>query len=344
VVIDYADPEVSGGERIGTHDYESFVAGGDPGYDWHRPADEWQAIALNYTSGTTGNPKGVVYHHRGAYLLAMGNILAASIGKHPSYLWTLPMFHCNGWCFPWTMPLVAGTNVCLRYVRSQAIWDALADEEVTHLCGAPIVMSTILNAPAEQKRDLAQRVQFITAAAPPPEAVLAAMSDAGFDVVHVYGLTETYGPAVVNEWKAEWDGLDGIARAAKKARQGVKYVPLEDLTVLDPESMEPVPADGETLGEVMFRGNVVMKGYLKNEAATSEAFAGGSIPAIWASCTQTATFSSRTALKTSLSQAAKISRQSRWRMYFTSIRRFRRPPWSPSRTTAGARHHAPSSS
>jgi fatty-acyl-CoA synthase len=275
VVIDYADPEVSGGERIGTHDYESFVAGGDPGYDWHRPADEWQAITLNYTSGTTGNPKGVVYHHRGAYLLAMGNILAASIGKHPSYLWTLPMFHCNGWCFPWTMPLVAGTNVCLRYVRSQAIWDALADEEVTHLCGAPIVMSTILNAPAEQKRDLAQRVQFITAAAPPPEAVLAAMSDAGFDVVHVYGLTETYGPAVVNEWKAEWDGLDGIARAAKKARQGVKYVPLEDLTVLDPESMEPVPADGETLGEVMFRGNVVMKGYLKNEAATSEAFAGG---------------------------------------------------------------------
>jgi fatty-acyl-CoA synthase len=275
VVIDYADPTFSGGERLGSMDYEAFIAEGDSEFAWSMPRDEWDAITLNYTSGTTGNPKGVVYHHRGAYLLALGNILAGSIGKHPVYLWTLPMFHCNGWCFPWTMPVVAGTNVCLRSVRSDAVWNALADENVTHLCGAPIVMSTILNAPAEQKRALGRTVQFLTAAAPPPEAVLAAMSDAGFDVVHVYGLTETYGPAVVNEWKGEWDALDGGARAPKKARQGVKYVPLDDLTVLDPNTMERVPADGETLGEVMFRGNVVMKGYLKNAAATEEAFAGG---------------------------------------------------------------------
>jgi fatty-acyl-CoA synthase len=275
VVIDYADPTFSGGERLGSKDYEAFIAEGDPEFAWSMPRDEWDAITLNYTSGTTGNPKGVVYHHRGAYLLALGNILAGSIGKHPVYLWTLPMFHCNGWCFPWTMPVVAGTNVCLRAVRSDAVWNALADENVTHLCGAPIVMSTILNAPAEQKRALGRTVQFLTAAAPPPEAVLAAMSDAGFDVVHVYGLTETYGPAVVNEWKGEWDALDSGGRAAKKARQGVKYVPLDDLTVLDPQTMERVPADGETLGEVMFRGNVVMKGYLKNAAATQEAFAGG---------------------------------------------------------------------
>jgi len=185
------------------------------------------------------------------------------------------MFHCNGWCFPWTIPVVGGTNVCLRYVRADAIWNALAANRVTHLCGAPIVMSAILNAPPEQKRTLDATVQFLTAAAPPPEAILAAMSEAGFDVVHVYGLTETYGPAVVNEWKAEWDSLDGPARAAKKARQGVRYVPLQDLSVRDPESMKPVPDDGETLGEVMFRGNVVMKGYLKNPAATEEAFAGG---------------------------------------------------------------------
>jgi fatty-acyl-CoA synthase len=275
VVIDYADPTFSGGERLGSKDYEAFIAEGDPEFAWSMPRDEWDAITLNYTSGTTGNPKGVVYHHRGAYLLALGNILAGSIGKHPVYLWTLPMFHCNGWCFPWTMPVVAGTNVCLRAVRSDAVWNALADENVTHLCGAPIVMSTILNAPAEQKRTLGRTVQFLTAAAPPPEAVLAAMSDAGFDVVHVYGLTETYGPAVVNEWKGEWDALDSGGRAAKKARQGVKYVPLDDLTVLDPKTMERVPADGETLGEVMFRGNVVMKGYLKNPAATREAFSGG---------------------------------------------------------------------
>ena len=276
IVIDYDDPEFRGtGERLGEQDYESFLASGDAEFEWRFPDDEWDAISLNYTSGTTGNPKGVVYHHRGAHLLALGNILAGSIGRHPVYLWTLPMFHCNGWCFPWTVPVVGGTNICLRYVRADAIWNALAGDKVTHLCGAPIVMSTILNAPPEQKRALDTKVQFLTAAAPPPEAVLAAMSDAGFDVVHVYGLTETYGPAVVNEWKNEWNALDGPGRAAKKARQGVKYVPLQNLSVRDPNSMEPVPDDGETLGEVMFQGNVVMKGYLKNQAATEEAFSGG---------------------------------------------------------------------
>ncbi len=276
LVIDYADPEFTGGgSPVGEQDYEAFIAEGDPEFEWRMPGDEWDAIALNYTSGTTGNPKGVVYHHRGAHLLALGNVLAGSIGKHPVYLWTLPMFHCNGWCFPWTIPAVGGTNICLRYVRADAIWNALGEHKVTHLCGAPIVMSTMLNAPQEQKRALDSKVKFLTAAAPPPEAVLAAMGEAGFDVVHVYGLTETYGPAVVNEWKDEWNGLDAPARAAKKARQGVKYVPLQELSVRDPETMELVPADGETLGEVMFRGNVVMKGYLKNPAATEDAFAGG---------------------------------------------------------------------
>jgi fatty-acyl-CoA synthase len=275
MLIDYADPTFAGGEGLGGQDYETFIAGGDPEFAWRMPDDEWDAISLNYTSGTTGNPKGVVYHHRGAHLLALGNILAGGIAAHPVYLWTLPMFHCNGWCFPWTVPAIAGTNVCLRYVRPEAIWNALADEGVSHLCGAPIVMSTILNAAPEEKRRLAGKVRFLTAAAPPPESVLAAMNEAGFDVVHVYGLTETYGPAVVNEWKSEWDALDGNARAAKKARQGVRYVPLEDLAVMDPKTMELVPADGQTLGEVMFRGNVVMKGYLKNADATEEAFAGG---------------------------------------------------------------------
>jgi fatty-acyl-CoA synthase len=276
LVIDYDDPEfTAAGEQLGGVEYEELLREGDADFAWLMPNDEWDAISLNYTSGTTGDPKGVVYHHRGAYLLALGNLITCGMGKHPVYLWTLPMFHCNGWCFPWTLSIAAGTHVCLRAVRAAPIFDAIATYKVTHLCGAPIVMSTLLNAAPQDKKPLPHLVQFATAAAPPPEAVLAAMKAAGFNVTHLYGLTETYGPASINDWHGDWEALPADEQAGKKARQGVRYPVLDALDVLDPETMQPVPRDSETLGEVMFRGNVVMKGYLKNKHATDAAFAGG---------------------------------------------------------------------
>jgi fatty-acyl-CoA synthase len=275
-IIDYNDLEFpQTGDALSYDDYEAFVAKGDPEFKWRWPADEWDAISLNYTSGTTGNPKGVVYHHRGAALMCYANTIATGMPRNPVYLWTLPMFHCNGWCFPWSVTLVGGTHVCLRWVRAKAIFDAIVEHKVSHLSGAPIVMSTLLNAAENEKRPIPQVVAFNHAAAPPPAAVLSAMTDAGFKLTHLYGLTETYGPATINEWDPTWDDLEKEERNAKKIRQGVRYVALEGLTVMNPETMTRVPADGETMGEVMFRGNIVMKGYLKNPKATDEAFAGG---------------------------------------------------------------------
>jgi len=275
-VVDIVDALApAGGERLGATDYESFLREGDADFRWTPPADEWQAIALNYTSGTTGNPKGVVYHHRGAYLNALGNILVWGLKRHPVYLWTLPMFHCNGWCFPWTITALAGTHVCLRRVDARSIFDAIARHGVTHLCGAPIVLGFLINATEAERKPLPGPVEIMTAAAPPPPAVLEAIERQGFHVTHVYGLTEVYGPAVVCDWKDEWSALPAAEQAALKSRQGVRYHVLDGLMVAHPETLEPVPRDAQTMGEVMMRGNIVMKGYLKNPQATQEAFQGG---------------------------------------------------------------------
>ena len=275
LVIDVDDALAQGGELIGDNEYEAFLASGDPGYPWRPPADEWDAISLNYTSGTTGNPKGVVYHHRGAYLNAVSNLLVWNAPRHPVYLWTLPMFHCNGWCFTWAVTLALGTHVCLRRVDAAAIYRLIEEHRVTHLCGAPVVLNTLINAPEEAKRPFRHPVEIMTAAAPPPAAVLQAMEAEGARITHVYGLTETYGPAVVSEWHEAWDARDAAERARVKSRQGVRYPMLEELMVADPETLEPVPRDGTAIGEVFFRGNIVMKGYLKNPQATAEAFAQG---------------------------------------------------------------------
>jgi fatty-acyl-CoA synthase len=275
LVIDIDDPQGPGGKRLGKTDYEAFIAGGDPGFAWQHPADEWDAIALNYTSGTTGNPKGVVYHHRGAYLNALSNIIDWGMPRHAVYLWTLPMFHCNGWCFPWTMAANAGVNVCLRKVDAKLIFDAIRTHRVTHYCGAPIVHLTLINAPAGQRAGIDHVVHCLVAGAAPPAAVIEGMERMGFDITHVYGLTETYGPAAVCAKHAAWDALDIGARTERNGRQGVRYTVEEGMTVMDPLTMAEVPWDGETMGEIMFRGNITMKGYLKNPTATAEAFDGG---------------------------------------------------------------------
>lgn len=276
IVIDVDDPEYTGpGERLGKLDYEALLETGNPEFVFEQPADEWEAISLNYTSGTTGNPKGVVYHHRGAYLNAMSNIVSWGMPPHSVYLWTLPMFHCNGWCFAWTMAANAGVNVCLRRVDPRLIFDAMRDHGVTHYCGAPIVHSMLANAPEEWRKGINHKVSGLVAAAPPPAAVIEGMAKIGIDITHVYGLTETYGPASVCAKHDEWSALSLAEQVAKNGRQGVRYHAQEGITVLDPNTMEPVPWDNETMGEIMFRGNLVMKGYLKNEKATEESFRGG---------------------------------------------------------------------
>jgi fatty-acyl-CoA synthase len=274
-VIDVEDPEFTGGKRFGKTTYEELLKEGDPEFAWRWPEDEWEAISLNYTSGTTGNPKGVVYHHRGAYLNGVGNILVWGMPHHSVYLWTLPMFHCNGWCFPWTMAANAGTSVCLRRVEAETIFRLIRDHRVTHYCGAPIVHQMLINAPEEMKRGIEHKVSGLVAAAAPPAAMIEGMKKMGFDITHVYGLTETYGPATVCARHPEWDGLPLADQVRLNGRQGVRYTVEEGLTVMDPQTMQPVPADGETMGEIMFRGNITMKGYLKNPKATREAFAGG---------------------------------------------------------------------
>jgi fatty-acyl-CoA synthase len=275
LVIDVDDILAGGGELIGEMDYEAFISTGDPEYEWQLPEDEWQALSLNYTSGTTGNPKGVVYSHRGAYMNSIGNAMAWDLNQGPTYLWTLPMFHCNGWCFPWTIAAYGGTNVCLRNVSAKEIYNAIAEHKINHFCGAPIVLGMVVNAAKKEIKPFDYVVEVMTAGAPPPAAILQSISEAGFRVTHAYGLTETYGPATVCAWQGAWDELQDQEKAAMNARQGVNYAVLDKLDVIDPVTMQPVPPDGETMGEVMFRGNNVMKGYLKNPEATEDATADG---------------------------------------------------------------------
>ena len=275
VVIDIDDPYFSGGELLGEKTYEDVLKTGDPDFRCFQIGDEWQAISLNYTSGTTGNPKGVVFHHRGAYLNAVSMAMCWDMTAHPVYLWTLPMFHCNGWCFPWTLAAVTGTSVCLRHVRDDAIFAAIKSHEVTHFCGAPVVLNTLINAADELKQGVEHKVSAMTAGAAPPAAVIAGMEGMGFSVSHVYGLTETYGPCVVCAPHDEWSALSIDDRAELLARQGVRAPLQDEMMVADPETLEPVPKDGKTMGEIFMRGNLVMKGYLKNPATTQESFAGG---------------------------------------------------------------------
>jgi fatty-acyl-CoA synthase len=275
LVIDALDPEYPGDTRLGEIEYEDFLADADPEFKWSLPPDEWDAIALNYTSGTTGNPKGVVFHHRGAYLNSASNIISWGMPQHAVYLWTLPLFHCNGWCFAWTLAANAGVNVCLRKVDVALIYELIRSHKVTHFCGAPIVHGMLINAPEGLRAGIEHKVSALIAGAAPPAAIIEGMERIGFDITHVYGLTETYGPAAVCAKHPEWDELPIAQRAERNGRQGVRYHMQEGITVLDPQTMEPVPADGETMGEIMFRGNLVMKGYLKNEKATAEAFSGG---------------------------------------------------------------------
>ncbi len=275
LVVEVEDAEAPAGKRLGEIDYEDFLAQGQSDFDWKLPGDEWDAIALNYTSGTTGNPKGVVTHHRGAYLNAASNVISWQLPHHATYLWTLPMFHCNGWCFPWTLALIAGTSVCLRRVDPAQIFPLIREHHITHMCGAPIVYSMLINAPAVLREGITHAINGLIAGAAPPAAVIEGCEAAGIELTHVYGLTEVYGPAAVCAKQASWAELSIEERARLNGRQGVPYPLQQAVTVLDPETMQPVPADGETMGEIFFRGNVVMKGYLKNPAATEEAFAGG---------------------------------------------------------------------